>query len=357
MLLSFARNARNARNEAIYQFFHCVLSSSMEICVSGAEGFIGSHLVERLLASERRVRALVQYNSFNSVGWLEDIKNAEGIEIVFGDIRDAEQMNAFVEGAGSVVHLAALIAIPHSYQAPNSYLQTNVMGTLNLLNAAKRAGVKRFVHTSTSEVYGTALRVPISEDHPLQGQSPYSASKIGADALAHSYWSSFDMPVVTLRPFNTFGPRQSLRAVIPSLLAQVIGGAKSIALGSTLPTRDFTYIDDTVSGLIAALETVGVEGETFNLGTGFEISIGDLVELVEGVAGRELEVKVDSERLRPAGSEVERLVSDNRKAQTLLRWTPQLVGVEGLRRGLSLTMDWLRPLVEDGRYQAGTYVK
>ena len=329
----------------------------MDICVTGAEGFIGSHLVERLLASGKRVRALVQYNSFNSVGWLEESKKADGLEIVFGDVRDAEQMNTFVEGVESVLHLAALIAIPHSYQAPNSYVQTNVVGTLNMLNAAKRTGVRRFVHTSTSEVYGTALYVPISEDHPLQAQSPYSASKISADALAHSYWASFDLPVVTLRPFNTFGPRQSLRAVIPTLLAQVIDGAESISLGSTLPTRDFTYIDDTVSGFVAAMNSEGIDGQTINLGTGFEISIGDLVRLVEEVVGRRIEVNVDSERLRPAGSEVERLLSDNRKAQALLNWTPELSGLEGLKKGLILTMDWLRPLVEDGRFQAGTYVK
>jgi len=329
----------------------------MDICVTGAEGFIGSHLVERLLGSGKRVRALVHYNSFNSAGWLEEIEKVEGLEIVFGDVRDSEQMNTFVEGAESILHLAALIAIPHSYQAPNSYVQTNVVGTLNMLNAAKRAGIKRFVHTSTSEVYGTALHVPISEDHPLQGQSPYSASKIGADALAHSYWSSFNLPVVTLRPFNTFGPRQSLRAVIPTLLAQVIDGAESISLGSTLPTRDFTYIDDTVSGFVAAMNSEGIDGQTINLGTGFEISIGDLVRLVEEVVGRRIEVNVDSERLRPAGSEVERLLSDNRKAQALLNWTPELSGLEGLKKGLILTMDWLRPLVEDGRFQAGTYVK
>ena len=263
----------------------------MVIAVTGSEGFIGSHLVERLLASGHSVRALVQYNSFNSVGWLEESEKVDGLEIVFGDVRDSEQMNTFVEDAESVLHLAALIAIPHSYQAPNSYMETNVMGTLNMLNASKRAGVGRFVHTSTSEVYGTALHVPISESHPLQGQSPYSASKIGADALAHSYWSSFNLPVVTLRPFNTFGPRQSLRAVIPTLLAQVIGGAESILLGSTLPTRDFTYVDDTVSGFVAAMHAEGVEGETINLGTGFEISIGDLVLLVEQVVGRRIEVK------------------------------------------------------------------
>ena len=329
----------------------------MVIAVTGAEGFIGSHLVERLLASGNLVRALVQYNSFNSVGWLEESKKVDGLEIMFGDVRDSEQMNTFVEGAESVLHLAALIAIPHSYHAPNSYLHTNVMGTLNMLNASKRAGVRRFVHTSTSEVYGTALHVPISEGHPLQGQSPYSASKIGADALAHSYWASFDLPVVTLRPFNTFGPRQSLRAVIPTLLAQVIDGAESISLGSTLPTRDFTYVDDTVSGFIAAMNSEQVEGQTINLGTGFEISIGGLVGLVEEVAGRSIEVKVDPERIRPAGSEVERLLSDNSKARALLNWAPELSGLEGLKKGLILTMDWLRPLVEDGRFQAGTYVK
>jgi len=329
----------------------------MVICVSGAEGFIGSHLVQKLLEDGNSVRALVQYNSFNSCGWLEESKNADDLEIVFGDVRDSEQMASFVDGAESVLHLAALIAIPHSYQAPNSYMQTNVMGTLNMLNAAKRAGVRRFVHTSTSEVYGTALHVPITEDHPLQGQSPYSASKIGADALAHSYWSSFDLPVVTLRPFNTFGPRQSLRAVIPTLLSQAIAGTGPISLGSTYPTRDFTYVDDTVSGFIAAINADGVEGQTINLGTGFEISIGDLVRLVGEIFGRQMDVSLETNRIRPAGSEVERLLSDNNKAKNMLSWTPKLSGIQGLKTGLIRTAEWLRPLVDDGRIQAGEYVK
>jgi len=329
----------------------------MKICVTGAEGFIGSHLVERLLAEGHKVRALVQYNSFNSLGWLKDCEQSQDLEIVMGDVRDPEQMNTFVDGSESVMHLAALIAIPHSYQAPASYLETNVMGTLNVLNAAKRAGVQRFVQTSTSEVYGTALSVPITEEHPLQGQSPYSASKIGADALAFSYWSSFDLPVVTLRPFNTFGPRQSMRAVIPTLLAQVIAGEDSVSLGSTSPTRDFTYVDDTVSGFIAALSAQDVEGKTLNLGTGYEISIGDLVKLVGEVVGREIAVNVADERLRPPGSEVERLLSDNTKARTLMGWSPALAGLDGLKEGITRTMHWIEPFVKDGSIKAGTYVK
>jgi nucleoside-diphosphate-sugar epimerase len=231
------------------------------------------------------------------------------------------------------------------------------MGTLNVLNAAKRAGVQKFVQTSTSEVYGTALSVPITEEHPLQGQSPYSASKIGADALAHSYWSSFGLPVVTLRPFNTFGPRQSLRAVIPTLLAQVIAGEDSVSLGSISPTRDFTYVDDTVSGFIAALSAHDLEGKTLNLGTGFEISIGDLVKLVGEVVGREIAVNVADERLRPPGSEVERLLSDNTKARTLMGWSPALAGLDGLKEGIARTMHWIEPFVKDGSIKTGAYVK
>jgi len=266
-------------------------------------------------------------------------------------------MTSFVRGCEQVLHLAALIAIPYSYRAPSSYVETNVLGTLNLLNASRRAEVKKFIHTSTSEVYGTALKVPISEDHPLQPQSPYSASKIAADALAQSYWSSFEFPVVTIRPFNTFGPRQSLRAVIPTILAQVIDGADSIHLGSISPTRDFTYVDDTVSGFLAALQAERVDGEVINLGTGFEISIGELVALIGEIFGRKICVETDSDRLRPSGSEVERLLSDNRKAKALLGWEPSLAGREGLKEGLIRTISWLQPMVEDGSYQASTYVR
>ena len=335
----------------------CPVSSSPMICVTGAEGFIGSHLVEALLDSGHEVRALVQYNSFNSIGWLRELKQSKGLEIVFGDIRDSESMISFADGAQSIFHLAALIAIPYSYKSPSSYVETNVLGTLSMLNAARRVQVERFIHTSTSEVYGTARTVPISEDHPLQGQSPYSASKIGADAIAHSFWASYGLPVVTLRPFNTYGPRQSLRAVIPTLLSQVIAGAETVSLGSTETTRDFTYVADTVSGFIAAGSTEGIEGETINLGTGYEISIAGLVDLVGEVFGRRIEVLSDPLRVRPASSEVERLLSDNSKAKSLLGWTPEAQGIDGLTSGLRKTADWLRPLVENGSVDSYQYVQ
>jgi len=327
------------------------------ICVTGAEGFIGSHLVEKLLGAGHRVKALIQYNSFNSLGWLKDVRSHKALEIVAGDVRDASQMLDFVKGSDRVIHLAALIAIPHSYSAPDSYFSTNVQGTLNLLNASKASGVKRFVHTSTSEVYGSALQVPISEDHPLQAQSPYSASKIGADALAHSYWSSFELPVVILRPFNTFGPRQSFRAVIPTLLGQLLSGVNTIQLGATSPTRDFTFVDDTVEGFMKAMLAPGVEGQTINLGTGFEISISDLVHLAGTLLGRDVEIQADEARLRPLGSEVDRLLSDNSKAAQLLGWEPQLVGIHGLKVGLQATMDWLSPRLGSDSSGVADYVR
>ena len=327
----------------------------MRICVTGADGFIGSHLADSLLELGHEVRALVQYNSTNSTGWLEP--DRENLEVVAGDIRDPSQMDDLVHGVEQVFHLAALIAIPHSYSAPNSYVATNVLGTQNLLNSSRKHGVKRFIHTSTSEVYGSAIRTPIDETHPLQAQSPYSASKIGADALAQSYWTSFDLPVVTIRPFNTFGPRQSLRAVIPTVLAQIASGRSSISLGAVSPTRDFTYVSDTVRGFLASMSAPNIEGETINLGTGYEISIGSLVELAGEVSGRRLEINTHEVRMRPENSEVERLVSDNSKALSLLDWRPELQGVEGLRAGLQKTLDWITPLVKEGNVDATQYVR
>lgn len=303
-------------------------------------------------------RALVQYNSFNSRGWLTEIEDLSSTQVIFGDIRDPQQMISFVEGATCVIHLAALIAIPFSYQAPSSYVETNVQGTLNLLNASRQASVDRFVHTSTSEVYGTAQYVPIDESHPLQPQSPYSASKIAADALVQSFWHSFDFPAVTIRPFNTFGPRQSFRAVIPTLLAQGLSGSSKIKLGNLSPTRDFTFVSDTVQGILAGSSQANIEGETFNLGTGFEFSIADIARVSGELLGKDLDslIETDLERFRPPSSEVDRLLSNNEKAMRVLGWKPDLVGEEGLRRGLEKTIEWLRPRLASGLADVEKYV-
>lgn len=313
--------------------------------VTGADGFIGSHLVEALVRRGAEVTALVQYNSFNSWGWLDRVapETRDAVRVVPGDIRDGGCVREAMAGCGTVLHLAALIAIPFSYQAPELYVDTNVKGTLNLLTAARALGVRRFVHTSTSEVYGTARRVPIDEEHPLQGQSPYSASKIAADQMAIAFHRSFQVPVVIVRPFNTFGPRQSARAVIPTVIGQLAAGRRQIKLGALTPTRDFTYVTDTVAGLIAgATAPDAALGEVVNLGTGFEIAVGDLAALIAEAMGVEAEIVLDQQRLRPAASEVDRLLSDNRKAAGLLGWTPEHAGRDGLRRGLEKTIDWFR---------------
>lgn len=310
--------------------------------VTGADGFIGSHLVERLVTLGVPVTALVLYNSFGTAGWLDSLDEAtrERITIVPGDIRDPGQMRRVMEGIDTVFHLAALIAIPYSYHAPQSYVDTNVRGTVNLLEAARAAGVRRFIQTSTSEVYGTAQHVPIDERHPLVGQSPYAASKIAADQLAYSFFAAFDLPVVILRPFNTYGPRQSQRAVIPTIITQIAAGSRAIRLGATHPTRDLSFVADTVEGFLLAAAAEGVEGETINLGTGHEIAIGDLARLIAGIMGVEIAIETDDARLRPARSEVERLVADNGKARRLLGFAPRFAGPDGLRRGLERTISW-----------------
>lgn len=322
------------------------MTSTLGRClVTGADGFIGSHLVEALLRQGADVTALVQYNSFNSWGWLDrvDPRLLAGARVVPGDIRDAGCVREAMAGCATVLHLAALIAIPFSYQAPELYLDTNVKGTLNLLTAARALGVRRFVHTSTSEVYGTARRVPIDEEHPLQGQSPYSASKIAADQMAIAFHRSFEVPVVIIRPFNTFGPRQSARAVIPTVIGQIAAGRRQIKLGALHPTRDFTYVADTVGGLIAgARAPEAALGEVVNLGTGFEIAVGELARLIAETMAAEIDIVCDQQRLRPAASEVDRLLSDNRKAAALLGWSPEFAGRDGLRRGLAETIDWFR---------------
>ena len=319
--------------------------------VTGAEGFIGSHLVETLVSAGHRVRAMVLYNSFGSWGWLETLDPTvlHEVEVVLGDVRDPASVADFVRGVDCVYHLAALIAIPYSYRAPASYLATNAGGTLNILEAARQLGVPRVVQTSTSEVYGTARTVPISEEHPLQGQSPYSASKIGADALAQSYHRSFELPVVTLRPFNTFGPRQSARAVIPTIITQIAAGRDEIKLGSTAPTRDFTYVTDTTAAFMAVGEAPSerVVGDVFNAGSGSETSVEDLVHIIAEEMGRRVTVVPDTERMRPDASEVMRLLSDSSRLRDATGWRPTVSLNDGLRR----TIGWFTDPTNLARYK------
>lgn len=323
--------------------------SGKEVLVTGAGGFIGSHLTERLAAEGAKVRALVHYNALGSWGWLDESDERERLEIVAGDIADRDSVRAAVEGCELVFHLAALIAIPYSYQAPESFLRTNAMGTLNVMQAAREMGVERVVHTSTSEAYGTARYAPIDEAHPLQAQSPYAASKIAADKIAESFQLSFEVPVVTVRPFNTFGPRQSARAVIPSIITQCLAGSQ-VRLGSLHPTRDLNYVSNTVDGFLAAATAANVEGETVNLGSGREISIGALAALIAELTGTDAQIECDEQRLRPEASEVERLLAANDKAKDLLGWQPAV----SLEDGLRATIEWIREHPE--RYRPGVYV-
>lgn len=325
------------------------------ILVTGADGFIGSHLVETLVQEGHEVRAFVYYNAFGSRGWLDDSPYAENIEFVAGDIRDASGVRNAMKGCSTVMHLAALISIPYSYHAPESYVDTNVRGTLNVLQAARDLDVAKLVHTSTSEVYGTARFVPITEEHPLQGQSPYSASKIAADQMATAFHNSFGVPVAIARPFNTYGPRQSARAIIPTVISQIASGTRQLRLGALHPTRDFNYVSDTVRGFIAVAEADGAVGEVINIGSNFEITIGDLVKTIAELMGQRVDVQTDAERLRPENSEVERLLADNSKARSLLRWTPSYGGVAGLRRGLTETIRWFSDEHNLRRYRPGAY--
>lgn len=306
------------------------------VLVTGGEGFIGSTLVERLVHEGATVRVLAHYNPFGKLGWLDPQTHGE-VEVIAGDVRDAERVFSAVDGSDVVFHLAALIGIPYSYLAPDSYVQVNVMGTHNVASACRRAGVSRLVHTSTSETYGTALRVPISEDHPMQPQSPYSASKIGGDMMALSFFHAFDLPVAVVRPFNTYGPRQSTRAVISTILAQLHAGAKELNLGSITPTRDFTYVDDTVAGFMAVAACDKAIGQVVNIGSGEEISIGDLVSLLIEITGSSATIKTDASRVRPSGSEVERLLCDNSRAREWAGWKPEV----SLRTGLERTSEWV----------------
>lgn len=316
------------------------------VLVTGGMGFIGSHLVERLIQEAAAVRVLGRYNSNGNLGWLEASPLRGEFEPVLGDVRDPDCVRACCDGIDIVFHLAALIGIPYSYQAPSSYVETNVQGTLNVLQAVRQGSVSRLIHTSTSEVYGTALSVPISEGHPLQGQSPYSATKIAADKLVESFYLSFNVPAVTARPFNTFGPRQSTRAVIPTVITQALTG-KAVKLGSLTPTRDFNYVENTVDGFLA-LAKAGDQtlGRTYNLGFGKEISIKDLSTLIFEVCGQTLPVETQADRLRPQKSEVDRLLADNTMAKSDLGWQPRI----GLREGLERTVEWFRQHQSDRGY-------
>lgn len=319
------------------------------VLVTGAGGFIGSHLVEHLVSHGAVVRTLVHYNALGRSGWLDSSPCRDHVEIVVGELCDRDSVAGATKGAEVVFHLGALIAIPYSYQAPLSFIKTNVEGTLNVLQAAREANVVRVVHTSTSEVYGTARRVPIDESHRLQAQSPYAASKIAADKLAETFYLSYGLPVVTVRPFNTFGPRQSARAVVPTIVTQCIAG-KTVRLGNVGPTRDLNYVTDIVDGFYRAAIAPEVAGRTINLGSGLEISIRDVVDLVANLMGREVETVTEPVRVRPATSEVERLVADNALARSLLGWRPTISLEEGLRR----TIDWFEKHMDS--YQTGVYV-
>jgi NAD dependent epimerase/dehydratase len=314
----------------------------MKILVTGADGFIGSHLTEALVRAGHDVRAFVLYNSFNSWGWLDHCgKDVKGkFEVFPGDVRDPNGVRTAMRGCDATLHLAALIAIPYSYHSPDTYVETNIRGTLNIVQAARDLGVARVIQTSTSEVYGTARFVPITEEHPLQGQSPYSATKIGADQIALSFHRSFGTPVVVLRPFNTYGPRQSARAVIPTIVTQIASGSRRVRLGAVTPTRDFNFVADTVAGFVAALQCDAAIGEVVNLGSNFEISIGDTAREIAALMKADIEIDTDEQRLRPPLSEVERLWASNDKAKRLLSWSPHYGGVEGLRRGLAETIEW-----------------
>jgi NAD dependent epimerase/dehydratase len=327
------------------------LDQGKTVLVTGADGFIGSHLTELLVQEGFKVKALAQYNSFNHWGWLEDVKCKDQIQILSGDVRDLNFCQHATEGVDTIFHLAALIAIPYSYVAPDSYFDTNVRGTLNICQSALANRVKRVIHTSTSEVYGTAQYVPIDERHPLQPQSPYSASKIGADAVALSFYNSFDLPLTIARPFNTYGPRQSARAVIPTIISQIASGQKQIKLGDVTPTRDFSYVWDTCRGFVALARCDRAIGESVNIGSNFEISVGDTLNLIRELMVSDVEFVVDSQRLRPGKSEVFRLWCDNKKIQDLTGFRPDF----DIRAGLKTTIEWFTNPVNLAKYKADSY--
>lgn len=324
-----------------------------KILVTGADGFIGSHLVEALIARGHDVRAFVYYNSFNSWGWLDSLpaEQLKNLDVFAGDIRDPNGVLTAMQGCDVVFHLAALIAIPFSYHSPDSYVDTNIKGTLNILQAARKCNVTRVLVTSTSEVYGTAQYVPIDEKHPYQGQSPYSATKIGADRIAESFYRSFDTPVTIVRPFNTYGPRQSARAVIPTIITQLMSGADEIKLGSLEPTRDFNYVVDTAEGFIALAESDKAVGEEINIATGAERSIGDIANFLISELKPDASIRLDEKRVRPDKSEVDRLLGDNTKITTLTDWTPR----HDLEAGLLETITWFKQPGNLNRYKEWLY--
>lgn len=322
--------------------------SNRSVLVTGAGGFIGSHLAEQLVRLGANTRALVHYNALGSWGWLDQSPLRDQMQVIAGDIRDRDRVREAIQGTEVVFHLAALIAIPYSYQAPISYLQTNIEGTVNILQTARQLGVERVVHTSTSEVYGTARYVPMDENHSLQGQSPYSASKIGADKMAEAFYRSFNLPVVTVRPFNTFGPRQSARAIIPTIITQCLT-SRVVKLGNLAPTRDLNYVANTVDGFIAAASAPDAIGKTFNLGSGREISMGELAYLIGGLSGQEVSIESEAVRVRPENSEIERLLADATLARQVLGWQPAVSLEEGLRR----TIRWIADHLD--HYRQGVY--
>jgi len=327
------------------------------ILVTGADGFIGSHVTEELVRNGYKVRAFVFYNSFNARGWLDQAPQdiQDNLEVFAGDIQDPHGVSKAMQGCNVIIHLAALVAIPYSYHSPDSYVETNIKGTLNVLQAARHLDTEKVVITSTSEVYGTAQYVPIDEEHPLQGQSPYSATKIAADQLAIAFHNSFDTPVAIIRPFNTYGPRQSARAVIPTVITQIAAGQKKIKLGNIHPTRDFNYIKDIVKGFIAVTQSDASIGEVINVGSNYEISIGEMVELIAEIMQEKVEVQTDQERLRPEKSEVERLWADNTKARNFIGWEPEYAGYEGLKLGLTETINWFSNIDNLKKYRNNIY--
>jgi len=331
--------------------------TNKKILVTGADGFIGSHLTEELVRQGHSVRAFVLYNSFNSWGWLDSAEPEvqKSLDVFAGDIRDPHGVKTAMKSCDVVLHLAALIAIPYSYHSPDTYVDTNVKGTLNIVQAARELGVQKVVHTSTSEVYGTAKFVPITEEHPLQGQSPYSASKIGADQIAMSFFNSFNTPVSIIRPFNTYGPRQSARAIIPTVITQIASGQRKLKLGALHPTRDFNYIADTVRGFLAVAESDRSIGEVINIGSNYEISIGDTVNMIAEVMGADITIETEQVRLRPEKSEVERLWADNKKAKLLTGWEPAYGGKDGFLRGLRETVAWFSDQRNIQGYKAHQY--
>ena len=332
-------------------------SSPKKILVTGADGFIGSHLVEELIRRGYNVRAFTLYNSFSSWGWLDQLPNEiiSELEICAGDIRDPIVVKEAMKGCDIVMNLAALIAIPYSYKSPNTFIDTNIKGTLNVVQAAREWRLEKVIHTSTSEVYGTAQFTPITEEHPLQGQSPYSASKIGADHIAMSFFHTFETPVSIIRPFNTFGPRQSARAIIPTVITQIAQKTKKIKVGALDPTRDFNYIKDIVEGFIAGIKSEKCIGEAINLGTGSEFSIRETIQIISEVMNTSVDIEQDQERIRPKNSEVERLLACNKKAEKFLKWKPEYVGREGFKKALKETAEWFIKPENLKTYKANIY--